>query len=507
MSHAKKLFTNGIATTTNKEGFVAYNRSIEEEYLQLLLTNTFSNTFYANSQELLAQAQSIHQGMVELNPEFMAKALVYARNEGFMRLQPLYGLAVLSGMQPQLFAAVFPRVVRIPSDLADFLTILRGMRRGQGGRAVKRQVARFLGQTSEYWALKYNGRGRGFSLGDAIATAHPKPANLKQQALYRYLRGQETNLALLPQIEALDKLKKATDDNERIRLIQEGKLPYEAVTSTISPTRGIWQTLMKQMPAFALLRHLNTLDRHGVFSRKKNLKYVQERLTDVEALRKARILPFRFAKAFAEVNHPELRDTLREAVDLSFDNLPDLPGRTAIFLDISGSMTGEYLQTGSIFALALYKKTDGSSLFWLFDTLVEDAKPSRRDSIMSQAERIHARGGTDTGAPVRRLIETGEKVDQIIMITDEQQNAGSPFYRELLEYRRQINPHAKAFIVDIAPYQSAMVPPEDSRTFYIYGWSDTVLSFIAQSVQGYEGMARHVESLELEDAGSRDSEA
>jgi len=499
MSHAKKLFGSGIAVTTNKEGFVAYNRSIEEEYLQLLLTNTFSNTFYANSQELLAEAQSIHQGMVELNPEFMAKALVFARNEGFMRLQPLYGLAVLSGAHPDLFASIFQQVVRIPSDLADFLTILRGMRRGQGGRAVKRQVALFLGRITEYWAMKYNGRGRGFSLGDAIATAHPKPTTLRQQALYRYLRGQETNLALLPQIEALEKLKNANDDNERIRLIQEGKLPYEVVTSAISPTRGIWQTLMKEMPAFALLRHLNTLDRHGVFSRKKNLKYVQERLTDAEALRKAKILPFRFAKAFAEVNHPDLRDTLREAVDLSFDNLPDVPGRTAIFLDISGSMTGEYLQTGSIFALALYKKTDGNSLFWLFDTLVEDAKPSRRDSIMSQAERIKARGGTNTGAPVRRLIEQGESVDQIIMITDEQQNTGSPFYQELVEYRRKINPHAKAFIVDIAPYQSSMVPPDDSNTFYIYGWSDTVLSFIAQSVQGYQGMVQHVEATLLED--------
>ncbi len=508
MSQAKKLFDSAAATTYNREGFQAYNRSVEEEYVQLLLTNTFANTFYADQQQLIAEARSMHELMLELDAEFMARALVFARNKGFMRLQPLYGLALLSKARPDLFAAVFTRVVRIPSDLADFLTILRGLGRGQGGRAVKRQVTRFLGGVSEYWALKYNGRGRGFSLGDAIATAHPKPHNEQQRALYRYLCGQEADLSQLPQLHALECFKRATTDDERIRYIRAGKLPYETVTSTVQPSKRLWIELMQQMPAFALLRHLNTLHRQGVFTssgthkarklKTEQLDYVRRRLHDTEALRKAKILPFRFAHAYYEVELPELRAILAEAVDLTFHNVPSLPGRTAIFLDISGSMTGEYLQTGSIFALALYKKTSGNSLFWTFDTLVQDVHPSRDESIMKQAERIRARGGTDTGAPVRELIRQKYKVDQIIMITDEQQNTGSPFYRELQTYRQSVNRDAKAFIIDIAPYRSTMTPPDDLRTFYIYGWSDTVLSFIAHTSRGFGGMVNAVQQVELE---------
>ncbi|GGF90045.1 hypothetical protein GCM10010912_39040 [Paenibacillus albidus] len=190
---------------------------------------------------------------------------------------------------------------------------------------------------------------------------------------------------------------------------------------------------------------------------------------------------------------------MREAVDLTFDNLPDIGGRSAIFLDISGSMnSGEYLQIGSVFALALYKKTAGQSLFWLFDTEVFDAKPSRRDSILGQAEQIRARGGTDTGAPVRRLLAERKKVDQIIMITDEQQNSGSPFYEALRMYRAKVNKDVKAFIVDIAPYRNAMVPTQDDKTFYIYGWSDTVLNFIAQSAAGYGTMTERISAMELQ---------
>ncbi|WP_103106328.1 TROVE domain-containing protein [Brevibacillus reuszeri] len=497
MGMTRNIFQPQPPTTKNKEGFSAYTRSLEEQYVQTLLTNTLGNTFYTDQNQMIEEATQLHHEIAKENPHFMAKAIVFARNEGFMRLQPLFGLALLSLYRPDLFSTVFLQVVRIPSDLSDFLTILQSMGRGEGGRAVKRQVNRFLANVSEYWALKYNGRGRGYSLGDVIATAHPKPIDLKQQALFRYLRGHEVNKALLPQIEAVEKLKQAKTENEQIEWIQTGKLPYETVTSAIKPTKAIWEALLYQMPVFALLRHLQALTRTGVFEDQSHLDYAVKRLTDRQALEKTKILPFQFAKAFKQIEHPELRDALRVAVDLTFDNLPELGEKTAIFLDISGSMSGDYLQIGSVFALALYKKTKGNSLFWLFDTNVVDAKPSRFDSILSQADKIRARGGTDTGAPVRKLTQERRLVDQIIIITDEQQNSGSPFYRELLNYRSVVNPHVKAFIVDIAPYRHAMVPPQDEKTFYIYGWSDTVLSYIAQAAAGYDTIVQKVESLPL----------
>lgn len=497
MNMAKKLFGSHKPSTFNKDHYPAYTRSAEERYVQTLLTNTMSNTFYANQQELLSEASLLHHEMAQNAPTFMAKAIVFARNTGFMRLQPIFGLVILSLYRPDLFAKIFPQVVRYPSDLSDFLTILNGIGRGEGGRAVKRQVSRFLSEISEYWAIKYNGRGRGYSLGDAIATAHPKPADMKQQALFRYLRGKEADLSLIPQVEALEKLKLASSEEEQMAWITRGKLPYETVTGAIKPTKAIWEALLYQMPTFALLRHLNALQRAGVLEEKRNLDYIINRLTDQGALAKAKILPFRFATAFRQVEHPALQDALREAVELTFDNLPVLGERTAIFLDISGSMEGQYLDIGSVFALALYKKTKGNSIFWLFDTKVVDAKPSRVDSILTQAERIRAYGGTDTGAPIRKLIQDRKLVDQIIIITDEQQNSGSPFYHELKRYRAKVNRDVKAFIVDIAPYQHAMVQHEDPQTYYIYGWSDTVLTYIAQSVQGYAGLTEQVAAIEL----------
>lgn len=134
MSFAKKVFSGIKPATYNSDGYPAFKRSAEEQYLQTLLTNTLGHTFYADTQQLLDEAQQLHHEMAKQNPQFMAKAIVFARNEGFMRLQPLFGLAVLSGCRPDLFAKVFLQVVRIPSDLSDFLTILQGMGRGEVGR-------------------------------------------------------------------------------------------------------------------------------------------------------------------------------------------------------------------------------------------------------------------------------------------------------------------------------------------------------------------------------------
>ncbi|BFH11929.1 hypothetical protein J6TS7_37020 [Paenibacillus dendritiformis] len=89
------------------------------------------------------------------------------------------------------------------------------------------------------------------------------------------------------------------------------------------------------------------------------------------------------------------------------------------------------------------------------------------------------------------------------MITDEQQNSGSPFYGALTEYRAKVNRNVKAFIVDIAPYRSAMAPPQDKDTHYIYGWSDQVLAYITRTVQGYAPLVERVEALPLgEETGS-----
>ena len=69
---------------------------------------------------------------------------------------------------------------------------------------------------------------------------------------------------LTPQIDAFEQIKRldlgdSADQSALRALIDAGRLPYEVVTGVAKPDVDTWAGLMRQMPYFALLRHLNTL--------------------------------------------------------------------------------------------------------------------------------------------------------------------------------------------------------------------------------------------------------
>lgn len=472
------------APIENRDGFPAFERPVDEQYLQTLLTNTLGNTFYATGNELLAEATAMHDRMVADDPAFVSKALVYARREGYMRTQPIFGLAKLSVNQSWF---PFSDVILTPNDLADFAAIVKSLRKGEGGRRIKGVAGNWLARKlTEYWVIKYGAdrKAGGYSLKDLVQVYHPK---LPKSPLFDYVMGREADLSKLPQIESFERLKRATTDLQKAVAITQGRLPHEVATSFAGSSKEVWNAIVPQLPVFALLRNLATLERHGVLD--GNREFVQSRLTDPEVIRKSKILPFRFLDAIDHVKAAWAKDALRDALDLAFANLPEIPGRTAVFLDRSGSMGGKPILIASIFAVSLMKKTSYNGLFLLFDTELEEVSISLRDSTLTQADRIQARGGTSTDLPMRRLLADRDKVDNIILITDEQQNTGTAFIDVLDKYRQVVNRHVNTFVIDVGPYRSALLP-DDPRTYFMYGWSDRVLDFIGFASRGWGSMAK-----------------
>ncbi|MBN1122125.1 MAG: hypothetical protein JXJ17_13695 [Anaerolineae bacterium] len=65
------------------------------------------------------------------------------------------------------------------------------------------------------------------------------------------------------------------------------------------------------------------------------------------------------------------------------------------------------------------------------------------------------------------------------------------------EYRQKIAPDAQAFLITIAPYRKAIAPPEASGIHYIYGWSETVLTYIRLTINGLAGQVEAIREMEL----------
>jgi 60 kDa SS-A/Ro ribonucleoprotein len=487
------------ATTVNKEGFVAFEKDLEEKYLQTLLTNTFGKTFYTTEREVVSESIKLHNDMVNKDPAFMANALVYARNEGYMRSQPIYGLAVLArkgatdakaGLAESAardhFKRIFNHVIKTPKDLLDFVTVVDTMR--GWGNSIRKQVRQWLSdKMSVYWAIKYGSLKSGtFTLRDVYRICHPKAMTGSKFGIVNYLVRGETKIEHpdLDPILCFEKLKTATDAETKVQLITQGRLPHEVATTFAGKDRKVWEAIVPQMPIFALLKNLATIERNEVV--KESKMKIESTFSNEHQIRKSKILPFRFLSAMEKVSTPFIKDSLRDGLELSFHNLPEIVGSSVVFLDISGSMKN-LIKTASVFAVALMKKIEEGKLY-LFNTSIQEYQISKRDSLLTQAERIKVSGGTETSVTINALLRNNEKYDNIIMFTDEQQNSGNPFCDRLAAYQKR-HPNTKTFIIDVSSEtESRSLPVDMKNVWYIFGWSPSVLNFISMTSKGWSSM-------------------
>lgn len=540
MSRVNQFYgKKGETNTLNKAGFPAHNVSLKEDYVQLVMTNTLGNTFYMDGNSLFSRTTELHEQMLTADPEFMAKTAIYGRNKSFMRLQPIIALSYLSDLtDKKYFYKAFNEIIKTPNDLRDFITITSD-RRGLG-RSIKKAVSEFLNDISEYHVVKYGGDRKSkrskdgsitnnWSLKDIVRVAHPSPANSKSEAILKYITKGEINPSLT-QIQAVEILKVLKEDDplyvkKVLYTINKGRLPHEVVTGIIKPNAEIWTAIMKEMPIFALIRHLSALDKAKVFSIKENVDFVVSKLTNEEIISNSKILPFRFYTAYQNFQGDNrISEALATALDISISSMGILPGKTAWFLDVSGSMSGEYVNIGSILATAGMRQSEDSIFFTFSHELLYPRVRKNADIFSNIEEVMKTFGGcTNISQAIKHLLGTLKEkssrysfkegysskfpeslkttepihVDNIVIITDEQQNSGTPLIREFRKYRKTVNPNANLFIIDVSPYHGRVANENEPGVAFIYGWSATVLDILKYAIETNESHVSLIEDLDI----------
>ncbi len=474
------------------EGLPAYTRGWRDRYLQMLMTNTFGQAFYASAEELIAEAKALH-AEAEKDGEWALRAAIYAREKGYMRSQPVMALAHLAKVTPrEQFEDAFGRIIQTPKDLAEFTAVMKRLRKGEGGRKVKRAAATWLKhRLTPYWAVKYGAeREKGlYSLRDLLCVYHPKFG--EKSSMVDWLMGREQVSAYPTAIEAFEQLKLATTDETKLELINFGRLPHEVVSAYTGSSPKVWAAIAENAPIFALLRHLATLERHGALEAcKARIKAV---FTDAAHIGKSKILPFRFLDALDKVKEGWLRDTLRDAAELALANVKVPLEPCAVFIDISSSMEQRQLRAAALFGVAMARAGEKVGVY-VYNTQIGTIAISKRDSLLTQANNIVGlcSGGTATYLCTEALLKSREKFETMVLLSDEQQNVGTDFYRNLTLYRERVNSKFKCFIVNVSPYSKSggLAPPNDPLTFWLYGWSDKIVDFVSlASGDGFRGAA------------------
>lgn len=532
------------ADTVNHAGAPAFTRSLEERTLQVLMVGNLESTYYCTAADLTAQAIDTLTQMATMDAEFLAKAIVYARNEGYLRIAPIVGLLVLSKARPDLFKQIFKSVILQPGDLQDFVTLVRSKSVRSTGKSVRSAVGAWMNAISEYHVVKYGapqkkaGSGTPTNLRDILRLTHPKPADAARQALFSYIvkriKGEDLSpelIAQLPEkIVAYERFKELTatpeltkaNEEEAIALVMDNDLPYEVVTSRL-PTPGAWAALAFKAPFMNMLRNLNNYEKYGVFKNAELKALVISRLKDEAQIRKSKLFPFRFLAAYnAFQGDPEVRDALTLAVEKSVLNIPDL-GRTLVAPDESGSMASPVSeksditmkQIGNLFAGALWKKSEGGFMvpFESYAHPVGFSKTApvvnKRDSLVTIAEKLGTlNGGTSLSAPLEWAMT--QDFDTGVFITDSESwadllNGGGYRYGnsgvlDKIRTYRKTHPKTHFFFIQLVPNDRLAAPKDEPGVHYIYGWSDNVLKYIATTVAGGQDQVQTVRATSIPEA-------
>lgn len=491
----------------NEAGGTAYQFSDKHALAQFAATGCLNSTFYTSDEQ---QLQNILQLCQTVEPEFIARTALYARERGYMKDLPALLCAVLSVKSPGLMAEIFDRVIDSPKMLRNFVQIMRSGAVGRKslGSLPKRMILQWLeARTDEQ--LFHGSVGNSPSLADIIKMVHPKPRDEQRRALLGYLICREVDQTALPAVVQQFEIFKGVVGKEGGSNETPPDVPFQMLT-TLPLTTGQWKQIARNASWQTTRMNLNTFARHGVLGDGQLAAAIAARLRNEQLIEKAKAFPYQLMVAYLNTgeNVPSvICEALQDAMETAIRNVPRVAGKVYVFPDVSGSMqsavTGQRqgstskvrcIDVAALVAAAMLRKNPTAEVIPFSDNVVK-CQLNPRDSVMTNAHKLASlpSGGTSCSAPLRFLNSQNASGDLVIYVSDNEswmdssrvQYFGSRATETMAEWAKfkTRNPKAKLVCIDIQPYGTTQAKEQRDVT-NVGGFSDQVFSLIADVAAG-----------------------
>jgi hypothetical protein len=408
----------------------------------------WENQFYEDGVEI---AGRIAELVPKVEAGKVAALAIEARERMKLRHAPLLLVREMARHKTHrgLVAETLERVIQRADELTEFVAIYWKDGRVPLSGQVKKGLAAAFPKFDEYQLAKYD-RGGPIKLRDVLFLCHAKPRDDKQGGVWKKL--------------VWGRL--ATPDTWEVALSAAGATEGAGKNED---KRAAWERLLAEnkLGALALLRNLRNLREAGIDEALV--------LTALRGMNAQRVLPFRFLAAARYA--PQWEEALEQAMLASVAAQAKLQGKTALLVDISGSMTAplsrrsEMQRTDAAYGLAVLLREIAEKVvvYSFSDELVE--VPARRGFALRDAiDKSQRHNGTYLGKAVEELHSRAdrnpnERYDRMVVITDEQAHDTVP------------NPPGKGYVVNVASYKNGV---GYGKWTHIDGWSEAVIEYIRE---------------------------
>lgn len=378
-------------TERNFMGEMAFKMEDKEELISTVMTTFLQGEYYEKEATKIARIQEL---LKKVDPLFAAKLAIYARNEGNLRSVTHFVAAEIAKYVSgsEWGKRFYNKIVVRPDDMSEIVSAyahINGMSQKDISKipnAMKGGFKTALERLDAYQLDKYKMKNREVSLIDLIRLFHPKGNQKNAEAFKRLVNGEsleglyETKILEKEMTKAGQLTKGATEDEKK-----EAK--HEAIAEILGNVKG--------MPIMNLIRNLRNI----ILYAPDKVEDACEQLRIKDKILNSRLLPFRFATAYAEIEKMtwdkpntdtaiafesdkvegeltkaqfdslkrSVLDALEDAIQYSVENIPELEGNVAILVDHSGSCRGD---AGGSSAVSAFSKTSTAMIGNLFGSMM-----------------------------------------------------------------------------------------------------------------------------------------
>ncbi len=525
--------------TVNNAGGRAYSLSDKSALAQLTVTGTFNDTFYAPG---TAQIDTLLSILPKVDPTFIAKLSIYARENGKMKDTPTALLAYLASTDRGLFWKAFDRVCDNGKQVRNFVQMIRSGKFGRKsfGTSIKRAVRQWIEKRSDERLLN-DTVGNSPSLADVIRLVRPVPKNKTREAFYAWILGRKVVMhademtyrivgeARIPETvlySTLPENVRAYEDFKTGRTSVIPKVDFRLVTAK-ELTSEQWSQIASNSDFNMIRQNLNTFARHNVLTDKSIVKTLASKLSNRETVKRVKLFPYQLLTTFQNIEDSipnEIKNALQDAMEVATENVPAFEGAVYVFPDVSGSMSSpatgrsdaptktRCIDIAGLVASSLMRTCKDCTVTPFDTRLHSTAGLNSRDSVMTNATKLggFGGGGTEVGLPMADLANNKKEVSLVIYISDNESwyesNPTSSWRTsktDLVKYWDQVksrNPKAKMVCIDIQA--NATTQAKDSNSVLnIGGFSDsiweTIANFVNGDIGGKDAWVQDIEKVEL----------
>jgi hypothetical protein len=521
--------TTGEVTKTF-EGGAAFKRDAKSDLFMLAVTYMGEDRFYEKKDASAKRLVDLARKVAVDDPDWLARFIPWLRNEANMRTASIVIAAEavkarvdakLEGSRRGLIDTACQRADE-PGELLAYWTgtygrnrIPIGVKRGVGD-AVRRLY-------NEYSYAKYDSDSKGVRFSDVIELVHPvdrhngatvdEPQGDLFERILDERHGREKPIPeSLAMLRARKELMSVPVKERRAVVLSGGGqerlkaagITWEALSGWLQGPmdKAAWEAVIPSMGYMALLRNLRNFDEAGI--NEKSYQYVAKRISDPAQVAKSKQFPYRFLSAYRSLNSLRWAHALESALGAACSNIPDLPGRTLVLVDTSGSMLSavsaksqvRHVDIGALIGLAIAFKCGPANVDLIgFANGVFQHPITRGGSVLREIESFCARigsvgHGTET---VSALKASYSGQDRVVIVSDMQafHYPGSTVgYYDVMGRTRgmsvseAIPERVPMFGINTAGYGASSIDTSKPGRAEIGGFSDKVFTMLASLSAG-----------------------